>query len=167
MREKDLYKPVIKWLKEYLKGKFKKAEIYVFDTHNQYLAEIIKRKKLTSYFPLYATYQLKVDIAGIILKNNISNLAIVECKTKPIALKDFAQILGYAKILNPILAIILSPYELSPPLFSLLSLYEREDILEYSSERKIIVATWDTLTNSVSLNKTFPLGYLSSFNPTF
>ena len=146
-REEEMYPHVIFWLKNLLSEKVKRAKIYVYNSSNINLSNLIEKYNYSKYFSSeYLTYDIKVDVTGIIIfeKERKGELALVECKLKPISLKDLSQIIGYSLIVKPFFAIILSPMGISESLYKLLKIYKRTDILKYDTlkQKSIAVAKW-------------------------
>ncbi|HID93234.1 MAG TPA: hypothetical protein EYP60_03960 [bacterium (Candidatus Stahlbacteria)] len=163
MKEKELYKPVAFWLEQYLYGKFRNVEIQAFDSHEYYVSDVIAKKNLSAYFPQFSTYKVKIDVLGVVLYEKTGFLALIECKIKPITIMDLSQVIGYSKILNPILSVIISPQKWSNSIHCLIEIFKRQDVLEYAHGRKIVLSKWDINSNSVSYSETLPIGYLANF----
>jgi hypothetical protein len=151
IRESQLYKPIREWLVSFLKRKYRNIKgIWVDDTSKITVDNFILRKKLTSYIPYWSALKVSVDITGAVLKNDGSlHLAIVEVKTGRINLRDLSQVIGYAKVIKPDYAFIISPNGWSKILKYLISDLQRTDVLEYDSKKKIIIGKWDMVSNSL------------------
>lgn len=144
MNEKDLYFPIKQWLLNFLKQRYKKAEIIVEDTHNISLSDFLQSINLQSKFPEFNAYDIKVDITGIINHINKADLVFIECKVNNIRLLDVGQLLGYSRVAMPIFSFLFSPEGISDPLQRLLKIYGRYDILDYGKELNIKIVKWDT-----------------------
>jgi len=151
IRESQLYEPICKWLVRFLKRKYRNIKrIWVDDTSKITVDNFILRKKLTSYIPYWSALKVSVDITGAVLKNDGSlHLAIVEVKTGRINLRDLSQVIGYAKVIKPDYAFIISPNGWSKILKYLILDLQRTDVLEYDSKKKIIIGKWDMVSNSL------------------
>ena len=151
IRESQLYKPIREWLVSFLKRKYRNIKgIWVDDTSKITIDNFILRKKLTSYISYWSALKVSVDITGAVLKNNGSlHLAIVEVKTRKINLRDLSQVIGYAKVIKPDYAFIISPNGWSKILKYLILDLQRTDVLEYDSKKKIIIGKWDMVSNSL------------------
>jgi len=155
MKEPELYPSVCEWLKRFLRSKFRSARhIWSEDTSRSSVAAFLKRHNLTSFVPWWATLDIAVDVTGAALLNmhngrKILRLAIVEVKTHAINLRDLSQGIGYAKVILPDFAFVISPKGWSESLHRLIRDFGRVDILEYAPKRKVIVARWDTISQSV------------------
>jgi hypothetical protein len=151
IRESQLYKPIREWLVSFLKRKYRNIKgIWVDDTSKITVDNFILRKKLTSYIPYWSALKVSVDITGAVLKNDGSlHLAIVEVKTRKINLRDLSQVIGYAKVIKPDYAFIISPNGWSKILKYLILDLQRTDVLEYDSKKKIIIGKWDMVSNSL------------------
>lgn len=60
-----------------------------------------------------------------------------------ITLRDVSQLLGYSKVVNPGIAILISPESVSRSMHHLLHSYQRYDVLDYSLNRRIRICRWD------------------------
>lgn len=104
--------------------------------------------------PWWVTLDIAVDITGAALLvtrdgKKILKLAIVEVKNHPINLRDLSQVLGYAKVILPDNAFIVSPNGYSSNLQRLLRDFGRKDTLEYAPNRRIVIARWDIASGSI------------------
>jgi hypothetical protein len=156
--EKELYPEVIKWLEKYLKGKYPKAGIKAYDTSRQDLSDFLRRHKLHLFFPEFETYVIKVDITASIKHKDRCDLAFVECKLGPINLKDISQLLGYSKVVKPKYSFIISPVGISSPVNTLIKIYKRYDILEYSQGLRLKIAQWNKATQEIDISTLLPPG---------
>ena len=155
--EKYLYPYIKEWFESYLKSKYKSAKVAVFDTHNRVLSRLLQDEGLHRYFPLFDTYEIKVDLTGIIEHKNVFDLAFIEVKIKSISLRDVGQLLGYCRVANPISAFLISPNWISTPLQNLILNYGKENILHYSN-KKIRIAEWNFDSQSINYDKILPRG---------
>lgn len=90
-KEKDLYPKICSWLEDLLKSYYPKKTIYSYDTSNIYLSKFIQDHNWISYRSDYVTYQIKIDILGIIIKNETLDFVFVEVKNTKISLKDLKE----------------------------------------------------------------------------
>jgi len=163
LKEAELYHPICTWLERILKEHYKRMNVRVFDSHSIRLSKLISDLGLQTLFPQFNAWDVKVDITGIISNKTQGNLALVECKTKQLTLRDVGQLLGYSKVVNPILSILTSPDPPSDPLITLLKDYGRLDVLEYGPKRRYIrIARWDTAKNEIIPSSILPPGRLLS-----
>lgn len=154
MRERDLYPLVANWLKNFLKERYPKAiSICVEDTSRTNVAQFLRRNNLLDFAPWGTILDVPADVTGAVLvkikDKQMIKLAIVEVKIGAINLRDFSQILGYAKVVVPDHAFIISPKGWMPSLQRLVRDFKRVDILEYAPGKLVVVAKWDCLSNSV------------------
>jgi len=156
--EKEMYSEVVNWLIKHLKGIYPKSEIEVFDTSKINLCEFIRRKKLSTYFPEFETYVIKVDITGVIKYKEKCVLAFVECKLNSISLKDISQLIGYSKVVRPTFSLILSPAGISSPVNKLINIYKRYDILTYWDNLNVRIAKWNKITKEIDQASLLPHG---------
>ena len=161
MSEADLYKPVRTWLERVLKQKYKRMNVRVFDSHSIKLAKLISELGLQRSFPEFNAWDVKVDVTGVISNGRIGQLALVECKTKQLTLRDVGQLLGYSIVVNPVLSVLTSPCSPTDPLITLLHDYGRLDVLQYGPKRRHIrIGRWDKVRNEVVPSSIIPPGRL-------
>jgi len=156
--ESQMYLDVTKWLKEFLNNRYKRRNIIVEATPQTKLYRWLELKGLQDYFSDYLAYDIKIDVTGIVYNQNNALFAFVECKLKPISLKDVSQLLGYSRVAQPKYSIIISPSYISRPISELFMKFSRYDILSYGDNRKIRIAKWDYLRKTVSLETILPPG---------
>lgn len=154
--EREMYEPVRQWLRRFLRNRFKGARVDVYDSSQVSLARLIEDKELHEGLPAdWPTWDIQVDVTGFAQSPNSTHLTLVECKLKPLALDDLAQLLGYARIARPHFAFLISPRGLKAPLSQLLTVYQRLDVLEYAAEtdrmpRALLLARWDAPAGTIA-----------------
>jgi len=159
-REEEMYPDVREWLEDRLRRVMKDADVRVYVTSRTTVADLIEREHLTRYFgDIYRTYDIMVDITGIIIRNNKGELAFVECKLNKISLRELSQLLGYSVVARPRYSIIISPRGASDSLRTLLTSYRRMDILEYARGRRIAIARWDVNKKDIDYATIIPPGW--------
>jgi len=156
--EKEMYPEVVSWLNVYLKHKYPRAMITSYDTSRENLCEFIRRYKLGKYFAEAETYVIKVDITGVIRYKEKCLLAFVECKMKPISLRDISQLIGYSKVVLPVFSIIVSPRGISSTVNKLINIYRRYDVLTYKNNHKLKIACWNKNTKDIDASTLLPHG---------
>lgn len=174
--ERQLYSDLIEWTKKFLSTKHPGFQIVVKDTSQTTVKDFLKSINLLHYFPEVETYEIAVDITGVAWKNRKSKipeiyLMIMEVKRKKIDLRSLSQLLGYARIVRPFYAFIVSPNKWSEGIQQLVIGYNRTDILEYESihlrsnkkyKKYVIVANWDPQTKNIRPGDTL----IPSYFPT-
>ncbi len=158
--ERELYGDMAAWLRERLRGLYPNWEVTTHDTSTVKLSGFLYRIGLQGAFPGSEAFEIEVDITAVMKRGKKAELAFVECKTAPITLKDVGQILGYSRVAFPLLSVILSPTGLSESLNSLLHTYNRVDLLDYGTGRRLKVGTWDGNRKQVDPATVFPPGEL-------
>jgi len=160
-----MYPHVMVWLEQFLSERFKRRRITVRDTSKQPLKRVLQDEGLSpSNKPEWQTYDVRVDITGLIVKQTAVDIALIECKNKPIALRDVSQLLGYSRVVLPIYACILSPAGVSSDVTSLLKTYNRYDILEYNwpkgkMAQSIVVGTWNERHQNIDRSSLIHTGH--------
>ena len=157
-QEKQMYPDVMEWLKRKLRGMFHRAEIETYDTSAVALYRFLETNGLQELFPQYQSYDIRVDVTGVVQTKHEAHLAFVECKLRQITLRDLSQLLGYSRVAIPIYSIIVSPAGIGSAMTCLLKTYGRIDVLEYEKSRRLKVATWDSARREVSVPTTIPAG---------
>lgn len=148
MQEKDLYPDVKNWLHKYLRDRNRTSQVKVLDSSRKILSRLISDNNYCDLVPAeWVSWDIQVDIVGFVIKKTNIDLAFVECKNKPLNLRDLSQLLGYSRVANPQYSFLVSPQGISESLSSLLKTYNRVDILRYHHgtgeiPKAIIIATW-------------------------
>jgi len=158
--EKDLYPELSIWLSRFLSDRHRKAQVRVLDTSKTKLSKVIFEENLVEYFPHYNTFDIQVDVIGIVQTNKRVLLAIIECKLNSITLRDIGQIWGYSKVANPEYSFIISPSGPSESLYTLLKTFGRYDLLEYRPNKRTIIANWDRDKKDLDYSSILPPGEL-------
>lgn len=145
--EIEIYKDLIPWLENRLKGDFgrKAKKITVLDTHDSDLSNFIIKLKYQRFFTDFTTYKIRQDITGFIEYEDKVELVFVEVKIGQLKLIDLSQLIGYSCIPNPfpIFSILIAPAGMGSTLAKLLTSFNRRDILEFRPGHKIEVLKWD------------------------
>lgn len=157
-REREMYPPVMSWFRRVLKGRFPTAAVETYDTSTVGLNRFLQDRGLHHLFPQYQSYEIRVDVTAVVQLRKSGLLGFVECKLKQISLRDVSQLLGYSRVALPAYSIIVSPAGVTQAVHYLLNTFGRLDVLEYSSGRRLRVATWDTLREEISLPTLIPPG---------
>lgn len=152
-----MYPEVGAWLQRMLKARFPRSGVQVADTSRMTLSNYIEQESLEGLFPDYQTFEINVDIAGIV-KSKKPLLAFVECKLTTLTLRDVSQLLGYSKVAKPIYAILISPVGISAALNLLLKIHRRYDVLEYAEGQRLKVSVWDAVRKTVDPATLIPPG---------
>ena len=156
-----MYPQVQLWLARRLEEELPRRKIVVEDTHKTPLRKVIPRLGLTTQYPQYALWDIRVDVTGFIIGPDISHLALVECKKNAATLKDLGQLLGYSLVAKPLLSLLVSPAGPSRVLSDLLVAQGRYDILRYADNRSVAIIEWDYRRGCPLAEKTIPSGALA------
>jgi hypothetical protein len=161
----EIYPNIMAWLGRVLSGKFSNAKVDVRDTRGSSLNHYIRKHGLLNYFHsnIWQTYEIRVDITAFLMYRGQPGLVFVECKTVPISLLHISQLLGYSRVALPLSSYLISSKGIGGCVKSLITKYDRSDILEYQWEkgqlpRKIIIAKWDCNLKSIDSNSVLPPG---------
>ena len=133
-----MYPEVGAWLRLFLSDRFRRASIEVHDTHASPLNYYIGRNGLQGLFssPIWHTYDIRVDLTAVVTAGDSTQLVFVECKLHAICLSDFSQLLGYSRVAQPLVSMVLSPAGIGNCLLNLIETYGRSDILEYHWQKR-------------------------------
>jgi len=153
-----MYPEVCAWFEKILLEKHPDSKIHIQDTSRKILSRWLVEKGLHKLFSDYLTYEIEVDIIGIIEKDDKAFLGMIECKLNQITLRDLSQLLGYSKVALPLYSIILSPEGVSKSMHLLFNVSRRNDILNYSSDRHIIVGKWSEKRKELDFSTIIPRG---------
>ena len=154
--ESDMYPDVRQWLEDFLKGRFRQAEVDVHALPQTPISHFLRTYNGGSFPEEWRTWNIKVDIVGFVHRaNKPTDLVFVECKNIKLTLSHLSQLLGYSRIAHPLYSFLISPAGFSRSLFSLLNEYHRHDVLEYYWEagkmpRQITVAEWEITTRNLN-----------------
>ena len=157
-REEDLYLSITVWFEKWLRAKNKGCEIVVADTHNIRLSKFISEIGGKDKFSLSDTFDIQVDITGVIKRKEIWELALIEVKVRSLTLKNVGQLLGYCIVSCPMYAFLISPQGPNRSLSRLITTYGRRDILEYHKGRYIRLGRWVTVRNEIDPHSIIPKG---------
>jgi len=158
VNEAAMYPEVARWFQKILVSKFPKSSISVHNTSKTVLSRFLFKRRLHTLFPNYQTYEIEVDITGVIRRGNNAQLAFVECKLNKIRLRDLSQLIGYSKVAQPVFSVILSPAGVSDSINFLFNIHRRDDILCYEKNRLIYVAKWLESRQDIDYASLLPKG---------
>jgi len=118
------------------------------------LYRVLRKLNMTGLPGDYESWDIRIDVLGIISDGRSTKLVLVECKNKPITLAHLSQLLGYCRVVQPEYAFILSPAGISSALKRLLLTHGRRDVLEYQypvgrTRRTVIIARWDMMAKGL------------------
>jgi len=153
--EREMYEPVRQWLRKYLNSHFKEAEVHLYEGAPTKLCNMIDLLDVSNDIPAdWLSWQMVVDVVASIRTLNEVFLVLVECKNDALSIEDYAKFYGYAHIVKPRLAFLVSPQGIKSSLATLLKVYQRLDILEYTHEpdrasRALVLARWDANANAI------------------
>ncbi len=156
--EKEMYPDVVRWLKALLQSRHKKAKVFVWDSSSTKLSRLIEKNGLAEFHPHYLSFDILVDVVGAVVFKNAADLYFVECKLKPVTLRDVGQMLGYCRVALPSDALLLSPSYVSEGLHYLLEVYERYEVLWYGENRNVRIARWNADKRDIEAPSIIPPG---------
>ncbi|MHB1492800.1 MAG: hypothetical protein ACYCSG_00085 [Thermoplasmataceae archaeon] len=154
--ERDLYPSIELWLKRYLVEKYPGFTVETtFQSSNIKLGDVLRKEGLRYSNALLLN--IKIDIVGILKKNEQVQLVLVEVKKNQLSLKDLGQLWGYTQLINPIESFLISPVGLGA-ISELYHVLKRRDIFLYGLKREktMRVALWDAARKSIDYSSIIP-----------
>lgn len=162
MKESDLYFPIKNWIDGYLKRNLKTTKnVKTYVGANEFISKILIREKLSQKIPYSHHFNIKIDVFSVIVKHDKAELVLIECKNTRLALIHLSQLIGYARIINPLCAILLSPKEINTGLRNFLNNDLEYNLLNYGQNKKIVLAKWLQNRNEADIINCLPKGQLS------
>lgn len=155
-REEDLYEDIKTWFKVYLDEKYPSYEIEVTHESSRQNLETVLRK--FNIDPTLAIgLQIKIDVLGILKKDDETFLAFIEVKDQDLTLKDLGQLWGYTQLMNPIESFLISSKGLGG-LSKLFNVLKREDLLRYGQlgNKYMQIAQWDIRRRVIDYSTLIP-----------
>ena len=161
MKKQDMREHVRIWLERILTEHYRHMKVQVFDSHKTKLYKLISNLGLQKFFPQFNSWDMKVDITVFTVNKDNAYIALSGLKLEHLALADVGEFLGYTRVVNPILSILISPEPPVDPLITLLKDYGRLDLLQYGPHlRHIRIGKWDFTRNEVIPGSILPPGKL-------
>jgi hypothetical protein len=163
-KEREMYPDVAEWLQNYLSQRHKRRVVRTQVCATQRLNKVLHALGVQPLLPQeYQSWDVQVDVVGLVLSSTHAELVLVECKNKPITLGHLSQMIGYCRVVKPIFGLVLSPVGVSPALRNLIQVFGRSDILVYDSPknraaRRVALAQWDSRSKSLVPSSVIPTG---------
>ncbi len=165
--ESAMYPEVTRWLKSFLSARYSSSTVRAFPTPNERLYRALARVGIAEHtLPAeWQSWDVQVDIVGLITNNNSTEIALVECKITRITIAHLSQAIGYSRIVRPRWSLLISPRGVRPNLSRLINAYNRQDILVYSetprqTPRTLVLARWDVTAQQIDWSSLIPAGAL-------
>ena len=152
----DLYPDVCQWLGNFLKDRFRQAEVDVHTLPYTPISRFLSTYSRGNCLGEWHSWNIKVDVVGFVHHaDKPTDLVLVGGKNTKFTLAHLSQLLMYSRIDRPIHSFLISPVGFSLSLVSLLQEYQRRDVLEYHWEpgnipRQVIVAQWEMTTRNLN-----------------
>ena len=156
--ESELYEPMRLWFKQYLEDKYKGSAVVTIDSHARNLDAFLEEEGIIQYYHQIVGLDIQIDVLGIIKKRDTAKIAFIEAKKTQLNLHDLGQLWAYCKLCDPAEAFLLSSAGMGS-LDKILKNLNRTDLLDFGDGRKIKkmqVAKWDIIRNSVDFNTIVP-----------
>jgi uncharacterized membrane protein YheB (UPF0754 family) len=156
MKERNLYADVKNWLDSYLKERYRNYQIdTTYESSRKSLGVVLKEKNVIIEEAIGLS--IKIDVMGILKKENDIKLVFIEIKNEPLTLKDLGQLWGYTQLINPVESFLISSEGLGA-LEYLFRVLKREDLLYYGPKRANMmkVAKWDVVRKTIDYDSLIP-----------
>lgn len=156
--EIELYEPMRLWLKRYLEGIYKDAEIETYDSHSQNLEVFLEQAGILDDYPQTIGLAIQIDVLAIIRRRGRKEIAFIEAKKTQLNLHDLGQLWAYCKLCSPAVAFLLS----SAGLGSLNKIFvnlQRMDMLNFGDGKMIRmmqIAKWNIEQGSIDYGTLIP-----------
>lgn len=157
-KEFELYEPMRLWFQKYLEEKYKGWKVITIDSHARTLDIYLEEHNVISNYPQTVGLDIQIDVLGIIIKGNKTNIAFIEAKKTSLNLHDLGQLWAYCKLCDPLEAFLLSSKDLGS-LNKILNNLNRTDLLEFgdgSLIKKMQVGKWDITKQSIDYKTLIP-----------
>ena len=155
-RVMDRNSDVCQWLENFLKDRFRQAEVDVHSLPHTPISRFLSTYNRGNFPGEWHSWNIKVDVVGFLHHAaRPTDLVLVECKNTKLTLTHLSQLLMYSRIARPLYSFLISSAGFSTSLVSLLQKYHRHDVLAYHWEagklpRKVIVAEWEMATRHLN-----------------
>ena len=156
--EIELYEPMRLWLNEYLRDKYRGAEIITIDSHARTLDLFLEEHGIIEQYPETVGLDIQIDVLGIIKRPVQAEIVFIEAKKTQLNLHDLGQLWAYCKLCSPAEAFLLSSAGMGS-LNKILNNLQRTDLLRYGDGKKIRtmqVAKWDLIRNGIDYKTLIP-----------
>ena len=110
MLEEKLYEPMRAWLEQYLRDKYKNAEIITVDSHSERLDRVLAKYDVVN--EMANDVDIQIDVLGIVKQRNAVKLFFIEAKKTRLTLRDLGQLWAYCKLVDPEEAFLLTSSDL-------------------------------------------------------
>lgn len=156
MLESELYEPMRTWLEQYLRDRYKIAEIITVDSHSERLDRVLAKYGVV--IEMANDVDIQIDVLGIVKQQNTVKLFFIEAKKTRLTLRDLGQLWAYCQLVDPEEAFLLTSSDLGS-LNKLLNGFGRDDLLDFGEGKKIKkmrVGQWDIVKNGPAYNSLIP-----------
>lgn len=152
--ERFMYTDVCEWLEQFLRQRHRRCHVHVLDASRVPVYRVLRRMNTTGLPGDWESWDIRVDVLGVVYGNGSTKLALVECKNSAVTLTHLSQLLGYCRVALPEYAFILSPAGVSGALKRLVITHGRKDVLQYKAcagrlARSIVIARWDMVAKTL------------------
>lgn len=156
--EIELYEPMRLWLDEYLRDKYRGAEIITIDSHARTLDIFLEEHGIIDQYPETVGLDIQIDVLGIVKRPMQAEIVFIEAKKTQLNLHDLGQLWAYCKLCSPAEAFLLSSAGMGS-LNKILSNLHRTDLLRYGDGKKVRtmqVAKWDLSRKGIDYTTLIP-----------
>lgn len=154
--EFELYKPMMIWLENYIKHKYKGYDVTTIDAHSERLDKVLHKNNIVNEQAI--GIDIQIDVLGIARKGFNTKLFFIEAKKTNLTLRDLGQLWAYCKLIDPDEAFLFTSADLGS-LNKIMNIFKREDLLDFGDGKfikKMKIAKWNIMTNSPDFQSMFP-----------
>ena len=152
-KEIELYEPMRIWLNQYLKEKYKNAEIITIDSHARTLDLFLEENGVLNEYPQSVGLDIQIDVLGIVKLKNKTLIVFIEAKKTALNLHDLGQLWAYCRLCDPAEAFLMSSVG-SGSLNKIMLNLNRYDLLNFGDGKTIKnmrICKWDISRNAPDL----------------
>jgi hypothetical protein len=154
--KKRLVSEVASWLASFLEAQLPESKIDIRGCSLRTLSRVTVNLGLTERLPLYSMWDFHVDLSAFLVGNKKTGLVIVQCTQGAIKHEDIGKLFVCARLVNPVLSILVSPKGPDKRLRCLLQEKERLDILDYGGDSPLALVTWEPTRKQPDWSTTIP-----------
>lgn len=156
MEEKELYGPMRLWLDQYLRDKYKRAEVITETTSETALENALEKHSVECSEAV--GLKIQIDVLGIVKDKKKIRLFFIEAKKGRLTIRDLGQLWAYCRLIDPEEAFLLTSGDLGG-LYKMINVFHREDLLSYGDGKHIKrmkIGRWDVTKGCIDQNSLIP-----------
>ena len=138
---------------QYLKEKYKNAEIITIDSHARTLDLFLEENGALNEYPQSVGLDIQIDVLGIVKLKNKTLIVFIEAKKTALNIRDLGQLWAYCRLCDPAEAFLMSSVG-SGSLNKIMLNLNRYDLLNFEDGKTIKnmrICKWDISRNAPDL----------------